>query len=270
VALVIDRGRHSVAGIFVDAVDYEGAVARIVSAAADSRPFAVSALAVHGVMTGVDDDEHRFRLNHLDMVTPDGQPVRWALNLLHGTRLKERVYGPELTSKLCASAAEHNLPVFFYGSRQEALARLVTNMVARYPSLKIAGVEPSKFRATSNDEKLAIAARIRESGAAITFVGLGCPRQEVFAYEFRDLLKMPVIAVGAAFDYHAGLLNEPPDWIQRYGLQWAFRLSQEPGRLWRRYLLLNPRFAARIAAQRLGVLRWPRPERAPLGPTNLA
>jgi N-acetylglucosaminyldiphosphoundecaprenol N-acetyl-beta-D-mannosaminyltransferase len=249
---MIDHGKQNVLGVLVDAVDYDAAVLRIAAAAEEGRGYAVSALAVHGVMTGVDDDEHRYRLNHLDLVTPDGQPVRWALNWLHGARLADRVYGPTLTLQVCAEAAERGLPVFFYGSRPEVLDRLVANLSERFPSLKVAGTEPSKFRTTTEAERVEIAERIVSSGARITFVGLGCPRQEVFAYEYCDLLSMPVVAVGAAFDYHAGLADEPPAWMQRWGLQWAHRLAQDPRRLWRRYLLLNPRFVVGVARQRLG------------------
>lgn len=246
---MIDLGKKNVLGVMIDAVDYEAAVARIIEAAKERRPYAVSALAVHGVMTGVDDDEHRYRLNHLDLVTPDGQPVRWAINLLHGTNLRDRVYGPTLTLMVCRIAAEKGLPVFFYGSRPEVLDRLTQDLRHRYPTLRIVGSEPSKFRTTTAAEKVEIAARIRDSGAQITFVGLGCPRQEIFAYEYRDDLAMPVVAVGAAFDYHAGLLAEAPGWMQRNGLQWLYRLGQDPRRLWRRYLLLNPRYTIRIVAQ---------------------
>lgn len=248
---MIDLGKKNVLGVLVDAVDYEAAVDRIIRAAEEHRPYAVSALAVHGVMTGVDDPEHLYRLNHLDLVTPDGQPVRWALNLLHRTGLRERVYGPTLTLKVCAKAAEKGLSVYLYGSRQEVLNLLVENLTAQFPGLKIAGAEPSKFRQTTLEEKDEIVGRICSSGAAITLVGLGCPRQEVFAYEYKQDLSMPVLAVGAAFDYHAGLLHEPPAWMQRHGLHWLYRMRQDPKRLWKRYLLLNPRYGARLVGQRL-------------------
>ncbi|HEX2281523.1 MAG TPA: WecB/TagA/CpsF family glycosyltransferase [Thermomicrobiales bacterium] len=233
-------GKRNLLGVLVDAVDYDHAVTFILDAAEQRRGFAVTALAVHGVMTGVQDDIHRQRLNAFDLVTPDGQPVRWALNLLHKTGLKDRVYGPTLTLKVCEAAAESGVPIYLYGSRQDVLDNMVANLTERFPGLVIAGAEPSKFRQTTAEEKREIAERIKASGAKITFVGLGCPRQEVFAYEYRDLLSMPVIAVGAAFDYHAGLVSEPPDWIQGAGLQWLYRLVQNPRRLWRRYLLLNP------------------------------
>lgn len=246
---MIDQGKKNVLGVMVDAVDYEAATARIVAAATDGRPYAVSALAVHGVMTGVTDPEHGWRLNRFDLVTPDGQPVRWALNLLHRTGLRDRVYGPNLMLEVCAAAAGAGLPVYLYGSRPEVLELLSANLVARFPGLVVAGSEPSKFRTTTPEEKAETCARIQASGARILFVGLGCPRQEVFTYEYRDALSMPLLAVGAAFDYHAGLVDEPPAWMQRSGLQWAYRLGQDPRRLWKRYVKLNPAYLARLGRQ---------------------
>jgi N-acetylglucosaminyldiphosphoundecaprenol N-acetyl-beta-D-mannosaminyltransferase len=252
---VRDLGKRNVLGVLVDAVDYDAAVDRILAAAREGRPYGVSALAVHGVMTGVQDRAHAYRLNHLDMVTPDGQPVRWALNWLHGAGLEDRVYGPTLTLEVCRRAATEELPVFFYGSSEATLRKLRERLPALAPGIRIAGVEPSKFRRTTPEEKREIAERIRSSGAAITFVGLGCPRQEVFAYEYRDALSMPVVAVGAAFDYHAGTLSEPPAWVQRAGLQWFARLVQEPRRLWRRYTVVNARYVLLLVAQKLGLSR---------------
>lgn len=252
---MIDQGKRNVLGVLVDAVDYDAAVERVLAAARARRPYGVSALAVHGVMTGVDDDVHRHRLNALDLVTPDGQPVRWALNWLHGTRLSDRVYGPILSRRLYAAAAAHGLPVYFYGSTAEVLAALRENLARQYPGLEIAGTDPSRFRRLDPGELDEVAERIRTSGARMVFVGLGCPRQEVFAYELRELVGVPVLAVGAAFDYHAGLAEEPPMWIQDRGLQSVHRLVRNPQRLWHRYLVLGPQYLARLAAQKLGLWR---------------
>lgn len=249
---MIDRGKQNLLGVLIDAVDYDAAVRRIVDGAVAGRPVGVSALAVHGVMEAVADPELRYRINNLDLVTPDGQPVRWALNLLHQTQLSDRCYGPTLTLRVCEEAARKGLPVFFYGSRQEVLDRLADRLVARHPDLLIAGMAPSTFGRVSPAELDEIAARITASGARIVFAGLGCPRQEVFAYEMRERLGLPVLAVGAAFDYHAGLRKEPPSWVQRAGLQWLWRLAEDPRRLWRRYARTNPAFVLRVAAQRLG------------------
>jgi exopolysaccharide biosynthesis WecB/TagA/CpsF family protein len=248
--IVIDAGKRNVLGVLVNVVDYEAAAATALAAAREHRPLALTALAVHGVMTGVLDKAHGARLNSFDLVTPDGQPVRWALNLLHGAALADRVYGPTLTLRVLDGCAAEGLPVYLYGSTQDTLDRLVAALTAQFPALKIAGTEPSKFRPARPGEPAEIAARIRESGARVVLVGLGCPRQEVFAYALRPLLDLPLLAVGAAFDYHAGQLRKPPAWMQRYGLEWLWRLGLEPGRLWRRYLLLNPAYLVRLGAQK--------------------
>ncbi|MEV4413328.1 WecB/TagA/CpsF family glycosyltransferase [Catellatospora sp. NPDC049609] len=251
----ITGSKRNVLGVFVDATDYADATERIIRAATDGRPFAVTALAVHGVMEGVADPVLNAQLNSFDLITPDGQPVRWALNLLHGARLRDRVYGPELTLRVLARAAEQGLPVYLYGSTQPTLERLITALTEKFPALKIAGSEPSKFRGVAPGEAEQIAARITGSGARIVLVGLGCPRQEKFVYAMRPHLDMPLLAVGAAFDYHAGGLRKPPAWMQRNALEWLWRLGLEPRRLWRRYLILNPKYLARLGAQKTRLWR---------------
>ena len=255
----IDRGKVDVVGVGISVVDYDGAVARIITAAADRRPLRVSALAVHGVMTGVDDPEHLYRLNTFDLVTPDGQPVRWAMNWLHHTGLRERVYGPDLTLAVCRAAAAADLSVFLYGTNTDTLALLRERLPRSIPGLVIAGTAPSTFGHSTPDELDRIAETVRESGASICFVGLGCPRQEIFVYENAERLGIPTIAVGAAFDFHSGLQREPPAWMQRAGLQWFHRLVRNPRRLWRRYVILNPRYAWRVGLQRIGRYRAPEP-----------
>ncbi len=204
-------------------------------------------------MTGVFDSVQRYRLNHLDLAVADGQPVRWALNFLYSTGLPERVYGPDLTADLLARAEKEGLPVYFYGGTQEILDRLCTNLHRRFPGLRVAGAVPSKFGRVSKEAADETAAGIRESGARIVFVGLGCPRQEVWAYEFAPRLSLPVVAVGAAFPFLAETLPQAPKWMQDRGLEWLFRLWTEPGRLWRRYLILSPPYFLLAFCQRLGV-----------------
>jgi N-acetylglucosaminyldiphosphoundecaprenol N-acetyl-beta-D-mannosaminyltransferase len=241
--------RRNVLGVWVDAVDHTTATARVIRSAQAGAPLGVSALAVHGMMTGVLDTSHRYRLNHLGMLVPDGQPVRWALNLLHGSGLDRTVCGSELTLRVCEAAAEAGLPIYLYGSRPQVLDLLQARLRAQFPKLVIAGAEPSRFRQLMAEEKADVVARIRASEARITFVGLGCPRQEVWAYEYKDALSMPVLAVGAAFDFHAGLLPRAPERLQRIGLEWFYRLAQEPRRLWRRYVLLNPAYLFLLGLQ---------------------
>jgi N-acetylglucosaminyldiphosphoundecaprenol N-acetyl-beta-D-mannosaminyltransferase len=254
---MINRGVHSVLGVNIHAVDYDYAVQTVLDAAKRKRTFALSALAVHGVMTGAGDPEQARRLNGLDMVVPDGQPVRWALALLYGVRLPDRVYGPELTRRVLRGLAAQGLSVYLYGSTQAVQERLVANLRRDLPELKIAGQQPSMFRRTTPEEQQGTAQRIRDSGANLVLVGLGCPRQEVWVFEYRDLIGVPLLAVGAAFDFHAGTLAQAPSTLQKYGLEWLFRLTQEPRRLWKRYVLLNPLFLGRLAMQAAGLRRFP-------------
>lgn len=250
---MLDAGKRNVLGILINAVDYEVAVEFVIKAARERRGASISALAVHGLMTGVLDPEQKYRLNHLSLVVPDGQPVRWALHYLHGTRLPDRVYGPQLTCDVCESAERERLPVFFYGSTPRVLQALERQVRQRWPNLTIAGLEPSKFRRLSELEQQQVTARIRSSGARILFVGLGCPRQEVFSYEFQESVSMPVLAVGAAFAFLAGELDQAPRWMQDRGLEWLFRLWKEPRRLFWRYALLNPIYLFLLTVQGMGL-----------------
>lgn len=253
---MIDKGKKNVLGILVNAVNYEAAVSKIIAAAIAREPMSVSALAVHGVMTGVLDRTHRYRINHIDLVLPDGQPVRWALNLLYNTGLPDRVCGPNAMLHICERAAEEGLSIYLYGSQASVLEALSRNLCQRFPKLIIAGTQPSKFRHVSVQEKQEIAQQIRNSGAAITFVGLGCPRQEVWAYEYRDDLSMPLIAVGAAYDFHAGNLAKAPEFLSKIGLEWLFRMIKEPKRLWQRYVFLNPLYIWLFLLQALKIKQF--------------
>jgi N-acetylglucosaminyldiphosphoundecaprenol N-acetyl-beta-D-mannosaminyltransferase len=146
---------------------------------------------------------------------------------------------------------------------------MTTALTRKYPTLQVAGCEPSKFRGAAPGEAEEIAGRITASGARILLVGLGCPRQERFVYAMRPLLLMPVLAVGAAFAYHAGDLRIPPLWMQRHALEWAWRLAHEPRRLWRRYVVTNPAFLALLGAQKAHMWRAdPPPPGGP--PTGLS
>jgi N-acetylglucosaminyldiphosphoundecaprenol N-acetyl-beta-D-mannosaminyltransferase len=260
---MLNKGKRNIIGILIDAVDYETATEFILSAAREKRAAAVSAVAVHGLMTGVLNREQKFRLNHFDLLVPDGQPVRWAINGLHRAGLPDRVYGPNLMLELCARAAVERLPIYFYGSTPDVLCSLKQSLEKRFPGILIAGMESSKFRRLVPEEKPIIAAGIRDSGASIVFVGLGCPRQEVFAYEFRDILLMPVVAVGAAFPFLAGEIAQAPRWMQDAGLEWLFRLASEPRRLWRRYFLLNPMYMFLVMMQGLGLSSFSTSGQAP-------
>jgi exopolysaccharide biosynthesis WecB/TagA/CpsF family protein len=244
--------RRNVLGVGISQTDYAEATALIMDAARAGAPLGVSALAVHAVMEAQADLDFRARLNTLDLATPDGQPVRWALNMLHGAGLRERVYGPFLMRSVCSAAAQGGVPVFLFGATAATLERLSAALCAAHPGLRIAGTQPSRFRRATEAEAADDARAITASGARIVFCGLGCPRQEAWVHAMRPLVSAPLVAVGAAFALWAGERSMAPAWMQGAGLEWLYRLGQEPGRLARRYLVQGPGYFARVAFQKMG------------------
>lgn len=238
-----------VLGVNVSRVDYEAAVEAIINAAKERRSFGATALAVHGVMEAYRDGAFAELVNRLHLITPDGQPVRWAMNLLGARELKDRVYGPTLTLKVCERAAAKELPIFLYGSTQAVLDRLSRNLKTKVPGLIVAGMQADRFREASPEEDEQDIRTINQSGARIVLVGRGCPRQEKWVAAHIGKIQAAMIAVGAAFDFHAGTLPQAPKILQDYGLEWLFRLVNEPKRLWRRYLILNPLFVLTFSQQ---------------------
>jgi N-acetylglucosaminyldiphosphoundecaprenol N-acetyl-beta-D-mannosaminyltransferase len=236
-------------GVGISVTDYSGASAAILEAARLKRSYAVSALATHGLTEAARQAEFGRQVNSIDLVTPDGQPVRWAMNLLHGTALSERVYGPDLVAAVCAAAAQEGMSIYLFGSTAETCRIVAEELPGRYPGLRIAGLQPDRFRDATLDEDAEDVRRIIESGADIVLVGRGCPRQERWVALHRGLVPAPMLAVGAAFDYIAGNLSRPPAWMQRAGLEWLFRLCMEPRRLFRRYLVHNSLFCLLLARE---------------------
>jgi N-acetylglucosaminyldiphosphoundecaprenol N-acetyl-beta-D-mannosaminyltransferase len=239
-----------VLGIPLALTDYTAVVDWIDAMVAGGRRGTLSAAAVHLVMRAREDPEIRRAVLDLTLVVPDGQPLVWALHAL-GHREATRVYGPDLMARHCARSARTGTPVYLYGGRSEAaLVALAVNLRTRFPGLEIAGAHSPPFRALSAAEDDLAARRIDRSGAQVVWVGIGQPRQEQWMSRMRPRLAAPMlIAVGAAFDFHAGLVPQAPAWMGRNGLEWAYRLAREPRRLWRRYARYNPRFVAAFARQ---------------------
>ncbi len=261
--------KYDIFGVGISATTYAEATETILRAAEERVGAVVSAHAVHALVTFSSSQELRDKANTFEMITPDGQPVRWALNRLHATRLTDRVYGPNLTLYLCAAAAERGVPIYLYGgANEDILEKLKTSLLARFPKLKIAGAFSPPFRALTEEESDILVDEVNSSGAGIFFIGLGCPKQDEFAYAFRDRMNAVLICVGAAFDFHAGIKGSAPAWMQKRGLEWLYRLVQEPRRLWKRYLVTNSIFVGKFAAAlaRKWFMPWKKPQQFPLQP----
>jgi N-acetylglucosaminyldiphosphoundecaprenol N-acetyl-beta-D-mannosaminyltransferase len=233
-------------GVGVSLTDYDEATATILHAARQGQGGVVSCHAVHALITAAGDSSLRAKVNTFELVCPDGQPVRWAMNVLRGAHLSDRVYGPDLMLRLCRGAADAGIAIYLYGGTPFVVKRLEANLRHLCPKLKIAGREAPPFRSLIPEEDGAMVERINRSGAGLMFIGLGCPKQDLFGYEHRHLLGAVQVCVGAAFDFHAGVKKMAPSWMQRHGLEWLYRLSQEPGRLWRRYLITNSIFLTKL------------------------
>ena len=208
---------------------------------------------VHLVMLAQDDLDVAAAVAGADFVVPDGQPLVWALRAL-GAKHPNRVYGPDLMIKACQRAAQKDSKMYLFGGRNNgALVQLTLNLRRRFPGLQIVGGYSPPYRPATADEEIAIAEEINASGADIVWVGTGQPKQELWMAQMRPKLQAPLlIGVGAAFDFHAGLVPQAPALLQEAGLEWAYRLAREPRRLWRRYLRYNPRFVVEFAGQLRG------------------
>lgn len=210
----------------------------------------VCVAATHTVMACQEDPELREAVLRSDLTVPDGQPLVWAMNAL-GHKLPSRVYGPELMARYCERSATTGTRMFLYGGRNEgALVQLALNLRRRFPGVQIVGGYAPPYRALSDAEQAAVVDEINGSGADVVWVGIGVPKQEKWMAAVRPRLQAPVlVGVGAAFDFHAGLVPQAPAWMQSAGMEWAYRLAREPRRLWKRYLRYNPRFVTGFARQ---------------------
>lgn len=236
--------KYDLFGVRVAVSNYDEIADVVALSAIERVPAVLSLHAVHAIVESLSDPKLLAKVNGFDSVLPDGQPVRWALNHLYRVGLKERVYGPELMLRLCARAAQDSIPIYLYGSTQQVIDLLQEKLPTRFPGLEIAGAESPPFRQLTPEEDAEVVERIKESGAGILFIGLGCPKQDHFAADHAGRIEAVQVCVGAAFEFHAGTKSMAPQWMQRNGLEWVYRLTREPGRLWKRYLHTNSVFLA--------------------------
>ncbi len=241
---------HPLLGVPLAITDYESTLESIDAMVRIRERGYVCVAAVHTVMACRDDPELREAVLGASFTVPDGQPLVWALNAL-GHDLFGRVYGPDLMERACARAAHTGHRFYLYGGRtQGTLVQLALNLRQRHPGLRIVGGHAPPFRELSPEEEDSIVEEINRSGADVVWVGIGVPKQEKWMARMRDRLDAPVlIGVGAAFDFHAGVVPQAPDWMQRIGMEWAYRLAQEPRRLFKRYARYNTLFVLGFARQ---------------------
>ena len=233
--------------------NYDEAADVIIQKALSRTSFGVTALAVHGLIESVKNRPFRHLVNKLDMIVPDGQPVKWALNSLHKAGLKDRVAGPILTDHVLARANERSLGIYLYGSTASTLEKMKQVIAEKYPKITISGTHADRFREATPEEDLADIKKINESGAHIVLVGRGCPRQEKWVANHLGLINAPMLAIGAAFDFIAGNIVLAPKWMQDSGFEWFYRLIQEPNKLWKRYLTTNTHFIYLFITCKLGI-----------------
>jgi N-acetylglucosaminyldiphosphoundecaprenol N-acetyl-beta-D-mannosaminyltransferase len=247
---VISPQMVNVCGIPLALTDYERTLDWIDAKVARRAREYICVCNVHAVMASAEDADLRTALLGSSLNLPDGQPLVWAMSAL-GHRLDDRVYGPELMARSCARSAASGQRLYLYGGRnQGALVQLTLNLRQRYPGVRIVGGYSPPHRPLTADERAEVVHQINAARADVVWVGIGVPKQEKWMAQLRSELRAPVlIGVGAAFDFHAGLVPQAPPWMQELGLEWAYRLAHEPRRLWRRYTRYNPRFVRDFGRQ---------------------
>jgi N-acetylglucosaminyldiphosphoundecaprenol N-acetyl-beta-D-mannosaminyltransferase len=241
--------RVDVLGVGVNAIDMDGAIEEIARWISDDEQHYVCVTGVHGVMESQADPTLLAIHNGSGLTTPDGMPLVWA-GRYAGARAMRQVCGPELFPAVCARAEREGWRMFLYGGNDGVPELLAERLRAAHPEIQVVGTLSPPFRPLTSEEDAEIIERINTAAPDIVWVGLSTPKQERWMAAHVGRVHAPVmVGVGAAFDIHAGLRQRPPRWVQRAGLEWAFRLLVEPRRLARRYLKNNPRFVVRILRQ---------------------
>lgn len=248
--------RVNILGVGISAINMAMALQTIAGWISQGQSHYVCVTGVHGVMESQRDAELRWIHNAAGLVTPDGMPLVWLSRLL-GFRDVRRVYGPDLMLAVCARSALQGYRHFFYGGAPGVAEQLAGCLRQRFPGLAIAGTYCPPFRPLTREEDVAVVEQINAAQPDIVWVGLSTPRQEQWMATHVQRLHAPVlIGVGAAYDFLSGVKRQAPGWMQHSGLEWFFRLLQEPRRLWRRYLSNNPRFLWRIFLMTVGQQRY--------------
>ena len=217
----------------------------------------VAVTGMHGVMEAQQDSRFKTILNTADLVVSDGMPLVWAGRSRGYDSMKRRVYGPELMMTFCEETSGKGYRHYFYGGAEGVPEHLAETLSNRFPGIQVAGCYSPPFRPVTPEEDQEIVEKINSSNADILWVGLSTPKQEKWMYEHREKLNVPVLmGVGAAFDLNTGRLTQAPEWMREHGMEWFFRLVMEPRRLWRRYLVLGPKFAWNVSLEMLKLKQY--------------
>ena len=240
--------RVRVVSLTPNVLDLDRAIASIDSLATRGQGGYVCFSTVHMVMESYDDPDFGAKVNAADLIITDGMPLVW-MQRRQGRPEAQRIRANDLMIALCEHAAASGRSVGFYGGKQEVIDAIKERAGRELPNLNIVYAYSPPFRPLTDDEDAAIVDEINEASPDLLFTGLGCPKQENWMAAHRERLRSVMLGVGASFDFYAGNVRECPEWIGRLGLEWLFRLTQEPKRLWRRYLILNPRFMFLAAMQ---------------------
>ena len=249
--------RVNILGVGLSVLNLRTALATIAAAVSERRKGYICVTGVHGVMEAQDDPAFKKILNDAFLCTPDGMPMVWA-GKLNGHREMSRVYGPDLMLDVCAWSEISGVKQFFYGGADGVAELLAQKLKEKFPKLQVVGTFTPPFRALNADELKKLQSQVRAAAPDIFWVGLSTPKQEKFMADFLPQLDATLmIGVGAAFDFHTGRVRQAPRWMQHSGLEWFYRLCQEPRRLAKRYFKNNPLFALKIIGQLTGWKKYP-------------
>ena len=235
------KNRVRVVSLFPDVVNHDSIIEKIADLVERENGGYVCFSTVHMVMESRYDAAFGSKVKAADLIVTDGMPLVW-MQKLQGKKQASRVRANDLMISMCEYASRENLKVGFYGGRQDVIDGILKRAKKDFPALQISYAFSPPFRPLTAEEDAEITREINESGTQILFTGLGCPKQENWMAAHKEKLKAVMLGVGASFDFYAGNVRESPEWMGKLGLEWLYRLTQEPKRLWRRYLILNPRF----------------------------
>lgn len=245
---------HSILKTEVTALSLEEQVFLMTQWATERTSKFVSVANVHTLMEAYWNPQFMTALKNADLVTADGMPLVWMLRAM-GATSQDRVAGMDLFLRLCKLASLNQISIFFLGAEKQILESMRKRLEREFPQLKIAGMEPLPFRALTSHEDEAIIQKINNSGAGLLFLCLGCPKQELWIAEHKHKINAVMIGLGAVFAVYAGVNRRAPNWVRESGLEWLYRLTQEPQRLWPRYSRTIPPFIY-LALLQLIALAW--------------